>query len=102
LIGAVCVLVAVLTVAGVRAYGDLSEARRLETELEGLVAEADLRVTELSNRIADLREDDEALERVAREELGMLFPEEYVVLLPEPAANESVASAANAAEPTDP
>jgi|GEM_PF-4497536 len=79
----VCALFAVLLVAGVRAYGDLADARSRERELEQLVHEADERVADLEGQIERIESDDTALERVAREELGMLFPNEYVVLLTE-------------------
>lgn len=101
LAGGVCALLALLLVAGVRAYGDLQHAKAREAELEKLVSEADLRVSALESRIERLQHDDAALERVAREELGMLFPDEFVVLLPDD-GQVTGAAAGGAAEPVPP
>ena len=83
LVGAATLAVsALLIVAGVRAYGDLADARAREAELESALGEADARIEALNDRVERLRDDEEAFERVAREELGMVFPDEAVVLLP--------------------
>ena len=74
--------VAVLGIAAWRSYHDLSAAREREKLLETRIHETKNRIEELHGRIDRLRSDPGALERRAREDLGMVRPGDVVVELP--------------------
>ena len=83
------VLVA-LAGAGWKSYRDLAAARAREALLEERIRQTTARVGELRGRIERLRDDPVTLERLAREELGMVKPGDVVVVFaPEPAAAPS-------------
>jgi cell division protein FtsB len=78
------VLVA-LAGAGWKSYRDLAAARAREALLEERIRQTATRVGELRGRIERLRDDPVTLERLAREELGMVKPGDVgVVFPPEP------------------
>jgi cell division protein FtsB len=74
--------VAVLGIAAWRSYHDLSAAREREKLLETRIQETHNRIDELHGRIERLRSDPGALERRAREDLGMVRPGDVVIELP--------------------
>ena len=76
-------LLAALTVAGARSYRDLATVRRQETALEAKVEQTQQRIDSLRQRLERLRGDPATLERLAREELGMVRPGDVVIVLPE-------------------
>ena len=76
-----CFLLLVLA-AGWKSYRDLEAAREREAMLQSHIVETEQRVGELRRRIARLRDDPVALERLAREELGMVKPGDVVVVYP--------------------
>lgn len=79
----VILFVAVLAIAAWRSYHDLSAARQREKLLETRILETRERIEDLHGRIERLRSDPGTLERLAREDLGMVRPGDVVVELPE-------------------
>ncbi len=61
---------------------DLVRARRTLAELQRRSIEETARVQRLEDEVARLRDEPTALERIAREELGLARPGEIVFLLP--------------------
>ena len=75
------VLVA-LAGAGWKSYRDLAAARAREALIEERIRLTGARVEALRGRIERLRDDPVTLERLAREELGMVKPADVVVVFP--------------------
>jgi cell division protein FtsB len=87
LIFASVALVLFLLVAGFRSYRDLTLAKAREASLEEELALTEEEIERLERQVERLQTDPVMLERVAREELGMVRPREVVILLePEGAA----------------
>jgi len=63
-------------------YVDLRRARTQLAEMELRVADKTAQVERLESEVVRLRDDPTALERIAREELGLSRPGEIVFLLP--------------------
>jgi cell division protein FtsB len=86
--GAVLFLLALLALAGGKSYRDLAAVRERESELESQLAATRAEIESFEHRLERLRRDPVALERLAREELGMVRPGDVVIVLPpeEPAA----------------
>ncbi len=86
--GAVVFLLALLALAGGKSYRDLAAVRERESELEAQLAATRAEIESFEHRLERLRRDPVALERLAREELGMVRPGDVVIVLPpeEPAA----------------
>ncbi len=80
---AVLVLLALLAVAGVKSYHDLKAVRVQEAELARQVDATEERLEVLVHRLDLLDDDPLTLERMAREELGMVRPGDVVIVLPE-------------------
>ena len=72
-----------LAMAGARSYRDLAAAQGREADLEEKIEATLERIESLEDRTMRLRSDPLALERLAREELGMVRPGEVVIVLPE-------------------
>jgi len=76
-------------------WRDLEAARARERDLASRVDAAEQRVALLRERIGRLRDDPLTLERLAREELGWVRPDDVVIVLtpepPAPAASRSPA-----------
>ncbi len=93
---AVVLFLALLAVAALKSYRDLSSARAhqhmLEKQIQVMVARSEW----LRSRIDRLHRDPGMLERLAREDLGMVRPGDVVIELPEgavaPRASRSVAA----------
>jgi cell division protein FtsB len=81
-VAAVLFLLLLLGVAGARSWRDLDAARDRRASLELEVAEAETRIDALERRIQRLRRDPLLLERLAREELGLVKEGEVVFVLP--------------------
>jgi cell division protein FtsB len=79
---AAAVLLLAMALAGARSFRDLEAARARTGELSSEIAGAEARIVELERRIELLRDDPVTLERLAREELGLVHPEDVVVVLP--------------------
>jgi len=75
------ILLVALFVAGLRSYRDLSRQRIQQSALLRKIAETELRIEELESRIELLRSDPGTLEKVAREDLGMVRPGDIVLKL---------------------
>ena len=66
----------------VKGWRDLRAAQSREQELATRVAAAEERIALLRERIGRLRDDPVTLERMAREQLGLVRPGDVVVVLP--------------------
>ncbi len=80
---AVLLILGLLGTAGVKSYSDLSVARAEEQRLLGEIAAAKDRIRVLTERIDRIENDPAMLERLAREELGMVREGDVVIVLPE-------------------
>lgn len=76
-------LLALLVVLGARSWGDLESAREREVELGAKVGETEARIETLAHRIERIRHDPTLLERLAREDLGLVKEGDVVFVLPE-------------------
>ena len=81
-IGAAALLLTLLVVAGIKSYRDLVAVRQQESGLRQEVARTEQRIDDLRHRVERLRSDPATLERLAREELGMVHPGDVVIVLP--------------------
>lgn len=82
-LGAVVVLVLVLlAIAAAKSHRDLAAARQQERRIEGEIAATEQRIDRLRGRIERLRDDPATLERLAREDLGLVRPGDVVIVLP--------------------
>ncbi len=79
---AVVVILLVLALAALKSYRDLQAARAHEAELQQGIRAAEQRIAGLRERAASLESDPLTLERMAREELGMIKPGDVVIILP--------------------
>lgn len=79
---AVFLFVALLGVAAWKGSRDLAKARERERLLETRIEETRERIDELRGRIDRLRSDPGTLERLAREDLGMVRPGDVIIELP--------------------
>ena len=83
----VLLMLATLAAAGIKSYRDLAASHAHEADLERRVEAAKGRIEALDQRLGGLTDDPIVLERLAREELGMVYPDDVVIVLPkEPAA----------------
>lgn len=80
---AVVCLLLLLSVASVRSYRDLAAAREREQTLRAQILATRERIHSLDRRIEQLGDDPATLERLAREELGMVRPGDVVIVLPD-------------------
>ncbi len=86
-LGATVLLVlALLAIAGLKSSRDLEAARARERLLEKRIAETRAESERLRVRIDRLRHDPGMLERLAREDLGMVRPGDVIIELPVPGA----------------
>ena len=84
-LGATVLLVlALLAIAGLKSSRDLEAARARERLLEKRIAETRAESERLRVRIDRLRHDPGMLERLAREDLGMVRPGDVIIELPAP------------------
>ena len=91
LAGAAGLLVLVLAIAGARSYQDLVAVKTREADFRQRIAATEERTEALRREIELLREDPATLERHAREDLGLVRPDDVVVLLPPENSLSSVA-----------
>ena len=80
----IAVLVAV-GAASLRSWRDLAEQRAHEAELAASIAKTEATVRQLEERNRRLEKDPVTLERLARQELGLVKPDDLVVVFPAPA-----------------
>lgn len=79
---AVLLFVALLGIAAWKGSRDLAAARERERLLETRIEDTRGRIDELRGRIDRLRSDPGTLERLAREDLGMVRPGDVIIELP--------------------
>jgi len=85
-LGAAVLFFSVLLVfASVKSHRDLVAARDHRRDLERTIRETRERNEVLRGRIERLRRDPDTLEGLAREQLGMVRPNDLVIVLPPPA-----------------
>ncbi len=75
-------LLLVLATAALKGWRDLDRSRVRESELKARIAATEQRIETLRREIRDLQSDPATLERVARDDLGLVRPDEVVVVLP--------------------
>jgi cell division protein FtsB len=80
--GAVIFVCGLLVTAGAKSYRDLQIVRQREAELAVRIAASEERLEEQRHRLQLLREDPATLERLAREELGLVGKDDLVFVLP--------------------
>jgi cell division protein FtsB len=80
--GAVIFVSGLLATAGAKSYRDLQIVRQREAALAVRIAASEERLEELRHRLQLLREDPATLERLAREELGLVGKDDLVFVLP--------------------
>ena len=86
-LGATVLLVlALLAIAALKSSRDLEAARARERLLETRIAETRARSEKLQARIERLKHDPGMLERLAREDLGLVRPGDVIIELPDPNA----------------
>jgi cell division protein FtsB len=96
---AVVAFLGLLAIAGVQSYRDLSRAHAQELELEQQIAATQGRIEALERRLERLASDPGTLERLAREELGLVKPGDVVIVLP-PAAEPAEPPSAETLAPS--
>lgn len=79
---AVACFVGLLAIAGVQSYRDLARAHAEETRLTQEIDAAESRIEVLETRLKRLEKDPVTLERLAREQLGWVRPDDVVIVLP--------------------
>ena len=79
---AVVVLLGLLLTAGLKSYRDLARAQDHEADLVHRIHSTEQRIEGLQQRVDRLQDDPSTLERLAREDLGMVAPGDLVVVLP--------------------
>lgn len=80
----VAVALVALAAAGLKSWRDYERAREREAALVESIAQSERRIRQLEHRIENLDRDPATLDRLAREELGLVRADEVVVVLPEP------------------
>ena len=73
-----------LGIASVKSSHDLAAARQRKLTLETRIQATQAEIDRLHNRIERLKSDPGMLERLAREDLGMVRPGDVVIELPSP------------------
>jgi cell division protein FtsB len=80
--GAVVFVVGLLVTAGAKSYRDLQIVRQREAQLAVRITASEERLEDLRHRLELLRDDPATLERLAREELGLVGKDDVVFVLP--------------------
>jgi cell division protein FtsB len=91
LVAVVAFLVLLLATFALRGWQDVSRARARARALEAEVAATEARIAELRRRIDRLRDDPVTLDRLARQEVGLVAPGDVVIVLPERGRSATVA-----------
>jgi cell division protein FtsB len=77
---AVIAMLVAVGAAGARSWHDLAEQRAREAELAAAIAKTEATVRRLEERNRRLERDPVTLERLARQELGLVKPDDLVVV----------------------
>lgn len=83
-----------LAAGGLKSWRDYEQVRGRELRLEGEIAGAERRIRTLERTLDRLADDPATLDRLAREQLGLVRPDEVVIVLPEPPASGPAAAQA--------
>ena len=75
-------LLLLLATAALKGWRDLERAREREATLAAQVALTEKKISDLRRRITNLKSDPATLDRIARDELGLVHPDDVVILLP--------------------
>jgi len=97
---AVIALLVAVGAASLRSWHDLAEQRAHEAELAAAIAKTETKVRQLEERNRRLDKDAVTLERLARQELGLVKPEDLVVVFPAPGASRPAATRPAPPSPT--
>jgi cell division protein FtsB len=100
--GVVVLFVILLGAAGLKSWRDLNAAQAREKQLETRIETARGGIDHLRGRIERLRSDPAMLERLAREDLGLVEPRDVVIELPRPDAAPVTAALLPASLPSSP
>jgi cell division protein FtsB len=76
-------LLLVLAMAGANGYRDLERGLERDAALLSEIRETEDRIAELSRYLADLKDSPKVLERLARQELGLVAADDVVIILPD-------------------
>jgi cell division protein FtsB len=91
---AVLFALVLLAFASVKSHHDLVAARDREKLLKASIHDTEQRIERLHARVRQLRGDRDTLDRLAREELGLVRPGDVVIVLPaEPPATPAAITA---------
>jgi len=82
LVAAVLLFLTVLGITGVKGSHDLAAARQRKHTLETRIQTTEAEIDRLHSRIERLKSDPGLLERLAREDLGMVRPGDVIIELP--------------------
>ena len=85
LLAVVVFLILLLATFGLKGWQDVTRVRAREQTLQNGIAATESRIGELRARIERMKDDPATLDRMAREELGLVSPDDVVIVLP-PAA----------------
>ena len=96
LLAVVVFLVLLLATFGLKSYRDLAAVRARERLLTAEIAGTEERIAQLKRRIERLKNDPVTLDREARASLGLVRPEDVVIVLPAPASPGTPAAASTA------
>jgi cell division protein FtsB len=88
-----------LMVTGMRSYRDLAAQRAREASLQMKIGETEERIRRLERTVDLLATDPGTLERVAREDLGMVMPGDIVLRLSDSEPDEEVSDQSSASPP---
>ena len=80
---AVVFVLILLSISGVKSWNDLSAAREREAGLVQEIAESEARIESYEEKIERMKDDPLMLERLAREDLGLVRPDDVVILVPD-------------------
>ena len=83
LVAAVLFLLALLATAGVKSYRELAAARAHLADLKHQIEASEGRIRVLREHVRTIEDDPLTLERLAREQLGMVRAGDVVIVLPE-------------------
>lgn len=83
-----------LAAGGLKSWRDYEQVRSREARLESEIAESEKRIRTLERTLDRLADDPATLDRLAREQLGLVRPDEVVIVLPEPPAAQPAAPGA--------
>lgn len=83
---AVAIALLALAAAGLKSWRDYEQVLAREAALQAEIAAGERRIRALEQKIERLDSDPATLDRVAREELGLVRPDEVVIVLPAPRA----------------